>query len=311
MRKTCLDQVYELAKKDERVFFVGSDLGVNTLQKFKDEIPGRFLMEGISEQHVVGLASGLALEGKIVYVNTIGTFITRRCFEQVVVDVCLHNLNVRLIGNGGGLVYAPLGPTHLAIEDISIMRAVPNMTVIAPADADEMRRLMPQTVDYAGPIYIRLAKGYDPIVTTDAVPFRIGRALPMRDGSDALLVSTGITLRVALEAAQELAEQGLECAVLHMPTIKPFDSAALLERAAVTPVIVTIEEHTTIGGLGSAVAEVIAEAGFQSGKRFRRIGISDVFAKHYGTQAALMEYYGISTPRVVATVKDLHRSRWN
>lgn len=305
MRETCLDQVYELAKQDERIFFIGSDLGVNTLDKFRTEMPERFFMEGISEQHVVGMASGLALEGKIVYVNTISTFITRRCFEQVVVDVCLHNLNVRLIGNGGGLVYAPLGPTHLAIEDISIMRAVPNMTVVAPADADEMRRLMPQTVDYPGPIYIRLAKGYDPIVTTDEVEFRIGKSLPMREGGDALLVSTGITLKLVLEAANELAAQGVECAVLHMPTVKPFDAEALLARANRTRVIVVVEENTTIGGLGSAVAEVIAEADFNSVKRFRRIGIPDTFAKHYGSQALLMEHYRISAAEVVATVRRL------
>src|SRR4051812_29182667 len=219
MRETCLDQVYELAKNDERIFFIGSDLGVNTLDNFKKEMPGRFLMEGISEQHVVGMAAGLALEGKIVYVNTIGTFLTRRCFEQVVVDVCLHNLNVRLIANGGGLVYAPLGPTHLAIEDLSILRAIPNLTIVAPADADEMKRLMPQTVDHPGPIYIRLAKGYDPIVTAEEPPFRIGRALPMREGADALIVTTGITLKLGLEAATELAGQGVDCAVLHMPTV--------------------------------------------------------------------------------------------
>lgn len=305
MRETCLNQVYELAKQDDRIFFIGSDLGVNTLDKFKKEMPGRFFMEGISEQHVVGMASGLALEGKIVYVNTISTFITRRCFEQVVVDACLHNLNVRLIGNGGGLVYAPLGPTHLAIEDISIMRAVPNMTVVAPADADEMRRLMPQTVDHPGPIYIRLAKGYDPIVTTDEVPFRIGRALPMREGDDALLVSTGITLKFALDAAKELSAQGVECAVLHMPTVKPLDTDALLARATITPVIVTVEENTVIGGLGSAVAEAISEADFNSVKRFRRIGIPDEFAKHYGSQANLMEHYHISASKIVTTVKHL------
>ena len=309
MRETCLDQVYELAKQDERIFFIGSDLGVNTLDKFKKEIPGRFFMEGISEQHVVGMASGLALEGKIVYVNTISTFITRRCFEQVVVDVCLHNLNVRLIGNGGGLVYAPLGPTHLAIEDISIMRALPNMAVVAPADADEMRRLMPQTVDYPGPIYIRLAKGYDPIVTTDEIPFRIGKALPMREGGDALLVSTGITLKLVLEAANDLAAQGVECAVLHMPTVKPLDTDALLARATRVPVIVAVEENTTIGGLGSAVAEAIAEADFNSVKRFRRIGIPDVFANHYGSQANLMEHYRISAAQIVATVNHLRALR--
>ena len=309
MRETCLDQVYELAKRDERIFFIGSDLGVNTLDKFRKEMPRRFFMEGIAEQHVVGMAAGLALEGKIVYVNTIAPFLTRRCFEQVAVDVCLHNLNVRLIGNGGGMVYAPLGPTHLAIEDISIMRALPNMTVVAPADADEMRRLMPQTVDHVGPIYIRLAKGYDPIVTNDTVPFHIGKALPMREGSDALLVTTGITLKLAQEAAKELATQGIECAVLHMPTIKPLDTDALIAHATRVPVIVAIEENTTLGGLGSAVAETIAEADFNSVKRFRRIGIPDAFAKNYGSQANLMEHFRISAPEIVATVKHLRALR--
>jgi transketolase len=257
------------------------------------------------------MAAGLALEGKIVYVNTISTFLTRRCFEQVVVDVCLHKLNVRLIGNGGGLVYAPLGPTHLAIEDISILRSVPNMTIVAPADADEMRRLMPLTVDHQGPMYIRLAKGYDPIVTNDDVPFRIGRAIPMREGGDALIVTTGITLQFALEAAKELAAAGIECAVLHMPTVKPLDTGAVLERAKETPVIVTIEENTTIGGLGSAVAETIAEADFDSVKRFRRIGIPDAFANHYGTQAQLMEHYHISTAEIVSTITKLRSARTN
>ena len=133
MRQMCLDMVYELAKEDPRIFFIGSDLGANTLDKFKEDMPSRFIMEGISEANVVGMASGLAMEGKIVYVNTIATFITRRCYEQVVLDASLHNVNVRLIGNGGGLVYAPLGPTHMATDDIAIMRALPNMTVVAPA----------------------------------------------------------------------------------------------------------------------------------------------------------------------------------
>src|SRR4051812_15956390 len=238
MRETCLDQVYELAKRDPRVVFIGSDLGVGTLKKFKEEMPERFFMEGISEQHVVGMAAGMALEGAVVYVNTISTFLTRRCFEQVAVDVCLHNLDVRLIGNGGGLVYAPLGPTHLAIEDISIFRALPNMTIVAVADAEEMKRLMPQTVDHEGPIYIRLAKGYDPVVTNDAVPFQIGKGLAMREGRDVLLVTTGITLKVAQEAAKMLALEGIECAILHMPTIKPLDQEQLLALAAPVRAIV-------------------------------------------------------------------------
>jgi transketolase len=308
MRETCLDQVYELAKTDPRVVFVGSDLGIGVLRKFKEEMPDRFYMEGISEAHVVGMAAGIALEGGVVYVNTISTFLTRRCFDQVAVDLCLHNLNVRLIGNGGGLVYAPLGPTHLAIEDISIFRALPNMTIVAVADAEEMKRFMPQTVDHEGPIYIRLAKGYDPVVTNDTVPFRIGKGLAMRNGRDALLVTTGITLGVAQDAATRVAADGIECAILHMPTIKPLDNEQLLELAGPARAIVAIEENTIIGGLGSAVAEVIAEAGFSPGKKFRRIGIPDVFPDHYGSQEKLMDHYRINADGVTSAIRALlHR----
>jgi transketolase len=136
MRKTCVDMVYTLAKKDPRVVFIGSDLSPGLLKDMQAEFPDRYFMEGIAEQHVMGMAAGMALEGFIPYVNTIATFITRRCYEQVAVDACLHNLPIRLISNGGGLVYTPLGPTHLAIEDIAIMRALPNMTVVAVSDAD-------------------------------------------------------------------------------------------------------------------------------------------------------------------------------
>ena len=300
MRETCLKEVYQLAKADPRITFVGSDLGFGTLKEFKEEMPERFFVEGIAEAHVVGMASGMALEGHIVYVNTISTFLTRRCFEQVAVDVCLHNLNVRLIGNGGGVVYAPLGPTHLAIEDISIFRALPNMTIVAPADADEMRRLMPQTVDWPGPIYIRLGKGYDPIVTDDSVPFVLGKALPIRAGRDVLLVTTGITLKLAKEAAETLAAEGISAAVLHMPTVKPFDREAFFDHAGPVRAIVSIEENTILGGLGGAIAELVAEANFDPAKRFRRIGLPDAFPDKYGSQARLMEHYGVTSAAVVA-----------
>ena len=305
MRKTSLDMVYELARQDSRIFFIGSDLGIGTLKQFKAEMPGRYLMEGVSEANIVGIAAGLALEGKIVYINTIATFLTRRCFEQVALDLCLHNANVRLIGSGGGLVYAPLGPTHEAIDDIAIFRALPGMTIVAPADADEMRRLMPLTVDHAGPIYIRLGKGGDPIVSRPGVPFRIGRAIPMRAGSDALIVATGVMLKPALDAAARLEKEGMETAVLHLPTIKPFDTAAVCEWADRVPVVVSVEEHTVIGGLGSAVAEAIAEANFDSPKRFRRIGLPDVFPDKYGSQASLMARYGLTAERIVETVQAL------
>lgn len=300
MRKTSLEMVYQLAKKDERVFFIGSDLGVGVLREFKEEMPDRFFMEGIGEANIIGMAAGLAMEGKIPYVNTIATFLTRRCFEQLVIDLGLHNVKVRLIGNGGGLVYSPLGPTHLAVDDIAILRTIPNMAIVAPADADEMRRLMPLTVDYPGPLYIRLAKGYDPIVTSDDKSFEIGKAIVMREGEDGLVVTTGITLGMGLEAADVLAEKRINITLLHMHTIKPLDSEAILRHASLVPAIVTVEEHSLIGGMGSAVAEVIAEANFDEVKRFRRIGIPDAFAEEYGSQSSLMESCGISVGRIVA-----------
>lgn len=304
MRKTCLDSVYEIAKTDPRVFFIGSDLGIGTLKQFKAEMPDRFFMEGVSEANLIGISAGLALEGKIVYANTIATFITRRCFEQVCLDLCLHNVNVRLIGNGGGMVYAPLGPTHLATEDIAIFRALPHMTILAPADANEMRRMMPQTVDHAGPIYIRLAKGGDPIVTNDE-PFVIGKIYPMRAGRDAVLITTGVMLKRAQDAAEALHAKGIEAAILHCPTVKPLDEAVIREYAGQTPVIVTVEEHTIVGGLGSAVAEIIAEADFPTARRFRRIGIPDVFPDQYGSQDTLLDRYDITAARIAATVEKL------
>ena len=309
MRKRCLDEVYELAKKDERIVFIGSDLGVGTLDRFKNELPDRFFMEGVSEANLVGMAAGLALEGKIVYVNTIATFLTRRCFEQNVLDLGLHNANVRLIANGGGVVYAPLGPTHLAIDDIAIMRAIPNMTVVAPCDANEMARLMPLTVEHRGPVYIRLGKGGDPIVSTDASPFEIGRAISIIRGDDALLVSTGITLKIALDAAAGLEAQGISAGVLHMPTVKPLDVGAFLAHAAPVEAIVAIEEHSVIGGLGGALAEIVAEAAFDPAKRFKRIGIPDVFPHGYGSQATMMAQCGITAERTMIVVRELLATR--
>lgn len=309
MRESCLKTVYELARKDERVVFIGSDLGVGVLADFKKEIPSRFFMEGVSEQNLVGVAAGMAMEGHVVYLNTIATFLTRRCFEQVAVDLCLHNLNVRLIANGGGVVYAPLGPTHLAIEDIAILRALPNMTVVAPADAVEMVRFVNASVDHPGPIYIRVAKGHDPVVTTDTGPFVIGKAVPMRDGRDALLVTTGVGLQACLAAADKLAANGVNAGVLHLPTVKPLDTPAIEAAVKAVPVVVSVEEHTVIGGLGSALAEHLAETDLLQGRKFKRVGIPDVFPDIYGDQAGMMKKYGISADNIAEVVQGLLKSR--
>jgi transketolase len=297
--------IHELAREDERIYFVGSDLGVGVLDDFKKDLPNQFLMEGIAEANMIGLSAGLALEGHIPYVNTIATFNTRRCYEQIAIDVCLHNLNVRIIGQGAGFAYAPLGPTHEAIEDIAIMRALPNMTVVAPADADEMRRLMLQTVDWPGPIYIRVAKGYDPIVSREDLGFEIGKPISMQQGTDALIITTGITLQVGLEAADQLADMGMSVGVMHVHTVKPLGGDEIIQAISESRCVVTVEEHTIIGGLGSAIAECILEAGLDRVPLFRRVGIRDVFAQEYGSQASIMDNMGISAAGVTSTVAGL------
>lgn len=301
MRKTCLNVVHELAQRDDRVIYLGSDPGAGTLAQMQAEFPERFFIEGIAEQNVVGMSAGLAMEGFIPYVNTIATFLTRRCYEQIAIDLCLHNLPVRLIGNGGGFVYAPLGPTHTAVEDMAIMRVLPNMTIVAVADAEEMERFMTQSLDWPGPIYIRLAKGYDPIVTKVEWGFEIGKAIITRQGGDVLMVSTGIMLGRMLEAAETLVADNIECTVLHMPTVKPLDQETLLDCAKKTSLVVTGEEHSCIGGLGSAVLETLSDAGCVT--PVVRLGIKDAWTHHYGSQNELMACNGLHTQGVVDTVR--------
>ena len=304
MRRTCLDMVYALAKEDPRVVFIGSDLGPGVLDEMKREMPDRFYMEGVQEQHLIGMAAGLAMEGYIPYVNTIATFLTRRCFEQLAVDLCLHNLPVRLIANGGGLVYAPLGPTHLAIEDISILRALPNMMIVAPTDAEEMKRFMPQTLNVPGPIYIRLAKGGDPIVSRDEDGFEIGRANVLRSTGNVVLIATGVMVVRALEAADKLAEVGIHCRVINMHTIKPLDHELVLSMAKDANLIVTLEEHTLVGGLGSAVAELLSDVHQGPKPKLMRIGIPDQFPTEYGSQDTMMESFGLQPSDIAVTVKN-------
>ncbi|ACS78625.1 transketolase family protein [Maridesulfovibrio salexigens] len=304
MRKACLEQVYQLAKKDERVVFVGSDLGAGTLSHFQEEMPERFFMEGIAEAHAVGMACGMAHEGKVVYVNTIQSFLTRRCYEQLLLDACLHNLNVRFIGNGGGLVYAPLGTTHWATEDISILRVMPNLTVLSPADAEEMDRLMPHTLNHQGPIFIRLAKGYDPIVTEED-SFKIGKAYPYREGGDMLLIGCGVMLGIMKQAGELLEKAGIEASILHLPTIKPLDTEAIISRARKTRAVITVEENTTLGGLGSAIAEILAEACLPNPLRMKRIGLPDSFSENYGSQLQHFAHNGLTAENIVNEARKL------
>jgi transketolase len=304
MRNTCLNQIHQLARRDDRVVFIGSDLSPGLLADMKREMPERWFMEGITEQNVVGMAAGFAMEGFIPYVNTIATFITRRCYEQVAVDLCLHDLPVRLIGNGGGLVYAPLGPTHLAIEDIAIMRALPNMTVVAVCDAQEMTAFMQTSLEWPHPIYIRLAKGGDPIVSRKENGFAIGKAIPMRRArarGAVALMATGVMTTTCLAAAELLARDGIDASVLHLHTVKPLDEAAVLEHADDAALVVTVEEGVGTGGLGSAITDVLVEKLGRGMPAMRRIALADAFPHHYGVQEQQFELYGLAPVQIAAT----------
>ena len=302
MRKTCLEMVYELAKKNKKIIFVGSDLGAGVLDKFKKKFSKRFIMEGVSEQYITGMVAGLAKEGFIPYFNTIATFITRRNFEQNIVDLGLHNLPVRLIGNGGGLVYAPLGPTHQAIEDIALMRTIPNMNIIAPCDAHEMKQLMPQTVNLKGPLYIRLAKGGDKIVTKKFKKIKFGKSILFGNPKDILFITTGIATQECLKVVEKLKNIKINAGVLHNHTLKPFDKKNLIKFANNSKFVVTVEEHIISGGLGSLVLENLNLSRSKSIKNLLRIGINNNFVKKYGSQADLLNYCGISDKKIYSKV---------
>lgn len=296
MRNTCLNMIHELAHQDDRVVFIGSDLSPGLLDGLKQEKPDHHYMEGVAEAHVIGMAAGLAMDGYLPYVNTIATFITRRCFEQVAVDICLHGLPVRLIGNGGGVVYAPLGPTHLAIEDIALFRALPRMTIVAVSDAEEMKRLMRASLDWPHPLYIRLGKGGDPVISHPEDDFQIGKALLRHESglpAPVLLISTGIMTTRALQTARLLENQGIGCHVLHMHTIKPLDVETLQQIARGCRLLVTAEEHVLTGGLGSAVAEWLIDAGTIQ-KPLLRLALPDRFPEDYGRQENLLDDAGLA-----------------
>jgi transketolase len=301
MRKVAIEKIYELAQRDERVVFVGSDLGAGVLAAMKRYYPERFFMEGVSEQAIIGIAAGMAMDGFVPYINTIATFLTRRCFEQLAVDVCMHALPVRLIASGGGAVYAPLGPTHMAFDDFALLRALPGMTIVAPCDAPEMGRAMDASLDVAGPLYVRIAKGGDPVISRPDLPFAIGRAILLEEPGDVLFVGTGVMTTRALAARELLAARGIRAGVLHAHTVAPLDVAGIRDAARDVRLVVTVEEHFRSGGLGSAVAEAFADANLHT--PLVRCGFPAAYSYDFGSQDHVLAQYGLDAPGLAATVE--------
>jgi transketolase len=302
MRDAFFSALTEVAERDERVWALTGDLGIGLFDEFCRVAPGRYLNVGIAEQALVGVAAGLAYAGQRPVAYSIAPFLTARAHEQVRVDVAIAHANVTLVGVGGGVAYGYLGPTHHGTEDIAVMRALPGMTVLAPGDPGEARRATEAALALDGPVYVRLGKNGEPDLLGDA-PFVIGSAVTLADGGDVVLASTGPVLRQVLGAAARLERDGVHATVLHYGTVKPFDAEALTGAAARAGAVLTVEEHTIVGGLGSAAAEALAEAG--TGARLRRIGLRDTFAHEVGSQGHLLAAHGITEEQIHAQALEL------
>jgi transketolase len=297
MRTAFIETLFELAKQDERIVLIVGDLGFRVVTPFMEQLPRQFLNAGVAEQNMTAMAAGMALSGKIAFTYSIANFPTLRCLEQVRNDVCYHNANVKVVSVGGGFAYGSMGVTHHATEDLAVMRALPGMVVVAPGDPVETRAATRAITAYSGPCYLRLGKAGEPNVHQTEIDFVLGKAIRMREGRDATLISTGGLLQTMVQTAQRLADEGIETRALSMHTLKPLDTEAVLAAARETRAIVTIEEHSIIGGLGSAVAEVLAEA--EGAKvAFKRIGLPSAFSPHIGSQEYLQERHGLTTEAI-------------
>lgn len=299
MRTAFIETLCELAEQNEHIWLLTGDLGYSVLERFASRFPDRYVNVGVAEQNMTGVATGLALSGKVVFTYSIANFPTLRCLEQIRNDVCYHNADVKIVAVGGGLAYGAQGYTHHAVEDLAIMRVLPNMTVIAPGDPIEVRLATRAMIDWRGPCYLRLGKGGEPIVHVAMPTFEIGRAIKLRTGSSTTLISTGGMLEPTVQAADLLAQGGCCTTVLSMPTIQPLDIEAVQECARETPWIFTIEEHAE-GGLGSAVAEVLAQMRHSATLKMLRLKRQPtIFA---GSQVKLRSAQGLSAEGIAAAV---------
>lgn len=296
MRTCFIKTLEELAAKDPDIFLLTADLGFKLFDDFRAQYPDRFINMGVAEANMIGVGAGLALSGKNVYCYSMIPFLTMRTLDQIRVDICYHNVNVKLIGVGAGLNYGFEGMTHHALEDLAVMRALPNMTIAAPGDPLEAEAVVRESAVFPGPMYIRLGGNNDPYVPQGGLDFEIGRGILIHKGADLAVLAAGTMLNPARDAAERLEAAGLSVTLISMPTIKPLDKGLVLECARGHQAIFTVEEHSRIGGLGSAVAEILAEAGWAG--LFRRIGLPDRYGENIGRAEYLREKSGLSPEKI-------------
>ncbi|MDE7177489.1 MAG: transketolase [Lachnospiraceae bacterium] len=290
MRTAYLNILHDLAEKDRRVFALLADNGIIVYDRFRQDFPEQFLNLGISESNMVAVAAGMANQGKIPFAYTIGAFLSFRALEFIKNDVCLQNQNVKLIGTGAGMSYSKLGPTHHTTEDLGVLRVLPNLQIITPASPMEVKKATLAAYEHTGPVYIRLGTNKEPEIYQEDYKFQIGKAVTLREGTDVTIISMGTILKDVINIAEQVEEENIKVRVINMHTVKPLDKEIIIKAVEETGKIITIEDHSMIGGVGSAVAEVIAEYG--SPVKFIRMGLKG-FSQGYGTYDQVRDSNGI------------------
>ena len=304
MRNAYLSALYDLARNNKQIMALVADIGAIVFDKYREDFPSQFINFGVAEANMISAAAGLASCGKIPFAYTIAPFITMRTYEQIRNDVCLQKMNVKIVAVGAGFVYSTLGPTHHATEDIALMKVLPGMTVISPADPLEARKATIAAAQIEGPVYLRLGTSKEPDVYQQDYDFTVGRGVKLNDGDDATIIATGSIVQDALQAVMELEEENISVRLINIHTIKPIDKEIILQAARETRAVLTVEEHNIEGGFGSSVADVILE-GNGAPIKFKRLGVNDTFCSYYGTHQELKSRYGLAREDIIREVKCL------
>ena len=304
MRAVFNKTLLELAKKDKRIHMVLADIGFGEIEPFRDTFPERYYNVGVAEQNMTGVACGIAMEGNIAVTYSIANFPTLRCLEQIRNDVCYHNANVKIVIIGGGVSYGALGMSHHSTEDLAIMRALPNMVIEVPCDNYEAVAATHAMIEYDGPFYYRCGYKGEKDLHAGPIDFKIGKANVISEGKDVTLMFAGPIGSEVVEAAAMLQKDGIGCRVVSMHSIKPIDRDMILDSAKNTGGIVTVEEHNIMGGLGSAVAEVLCDEGVMPAK-FKRLAFPDVNVAKIGGQKWIRDQYGLQANGIAASVREL------
>ena len=302
MRNAFAQQITELAQRDERIVLLSGDIGNRLFDDLKARCPGRFFNCGVAEANMIGVAAGMAMSGLRPVCYTITPFITYRCMEQIRIDVCYHHQPVIIVGTGAGLSYASLGATHHSCEEMGMLRLLPGLAVIAPADAVEVRGALKAALKHPHPVYLRIGKKGERVVHKREIDFQIGKALTVRDGTDVCLLSAGTMLPAALETADLLARENISARVVSFHTIKPLDEAMLADAFQKFKLVVTLEEHSVLGGLGGSVAEWLADHS-PARARLIRCGTADEFLHETAEQDEAREHFGLTAAAMAARIK--------